>query len=50
MVGGYLQVEFGEDYTYNTGRSSDAGSVEGPSSNIFISTTCNQTLRYTNSL
>ena len=43
MVGGYLQVKFGEDYTYNTGRSSDAGSVETPSSNVFISTSCNQT-------
>ena len=43
MVGGYLRVEFDTDYTYNTGRTSDAGSVEGDSDSIYVSTTCDNT-------
>ena len=43
MVDGYLQITFGEDYVYNTGRRNEDGSAEEASSNIFLTTSCGQT-------
>ena len=43
MVDGYLQIAFGEDYVYNTGRRNEDGSAEEASSNIFLTTSCGQT-------
>ena len=42
MVDGYLEMKFDEKFTYNTGKGSEDGSSEGQSSNIFISTSCDQ--------
>ena len=42
MVDGYLEMKFAENFTYNAGKGSEDGSVEGPSSNVFLSTSCDQ--------
>ena len=43
MVDGFLQIKFGETLTYNSGQSSDEGSVETKSSNVFVSANCDFT-------
>ena len=43
MVDGFLQIKFGETLTYNSGQSSDEGSVETESSNVFVSANCDFT-------
>ena len=49
MVDGYLQIAFGEDYVYNTGRRNEDGSAEEASSNIF-NNFLRSNIRDTNSL